>query len=152
MQSMHCILNHKNWNDCLVWRASVMSSVWTVLKSLSKQGKTQALAQWHCLASNICHTVEVLVIQLDWLGKKRHKIGPCFFFSLLDHVSLFISIIEFLIFTSTPCRAVFVSRLEAKRKLLVRLKPLEQSQHKEHSTSVECCYRKSKKTQVKLLY
>lgn len=57
----------------------------------------------------------VLVIQLDWLGKMRHRIGQCFFFSLLDHVSLFISIIELLIFTSTPCRAVFVSRLEAKK-------------------------------------
>lgn len=58
----------------------------------------------------------VLVIQLDWLGKMRHRIGQCFFFSLLDHVSLFISIIELLIFTSTPCRAVFVSRLEAKKE------------------------------------
>lgn len=60
----------------------------------------------------------VLVIQLDWLGKKRHKIGQSLLFSLLDHVSLFISVIELLIFTATPCRAVFVSRLEAKRKLL----------------------------------
>lgn len=46
-------------------------------------------------------------------SKKRHKIGQCFFFSLLDHMSLFISIIKLLVFTSTPCRAVFVSRLRA---------------------------------------
>lgn len=71
----------------------------------------------------------VLVIQLNWLGKNRHNIGWCFFFSLLDHMSLFISIIKLLIFTSTPCRTVFVSRLEAKRKSLVRLKSLNQSQH-----------------------
>lgn len=55
----------------------------------------------------------------DWTSKKRHKIVQCFFFSLLDHMSLFIGIIKLLIFTSTPCRTVFVSRLETKMKSLV---------------------------------
>lgn len=57
-------------------------------------------------------------------SKKRHKIGQCFFFSLLDHMSLFISIIKLLVFTSTPCRAVFVSRLEIKTKSLVSTEAL----------------------------
>lgn len=75
----------------------------------------------------------------DWTSKKRHKIGQCFFFSLLDHMSLFISIIKLLIFTSTPCRTVFVSRLETKMKSLVSVeatKSISKYLSMNHYTSV----------------
>lgn len=146
------ILNHKNLNSCLIWRTSVVWLVWIVIKPLSQSGKNTGTCP---ITFPDRRGPQYLSYSwTDWTSKKRHQTGQCSFFPLLDHVSLFISIIKLLIFTSTPCRTVFVSRLERKMKSLVRAeatKLISEYISMNHYTSVGMLVEK-KKGQVKSRY